>query len=198
MSNPVEARMRDYEKRVKRWTKIRVRSGLVFALMVILLGKPEFWAPGLIVVLIGIFLRVWASGYLLKNKFLCQEGPYCLTQHPLYFGSFISGLGLVFLVKTTWLLIVYILFFGMVYYYSIKIEEERLKLIFNSTYTDYAQRVWRFFPNPLDLGKFTVKGWDFRLFIKNKEYRNISGFLIVVLVLLIKSTFFKDFLNQGG
>ncbi len=42
---------------------------------------------------VGILIRAWATGHIRKNDELTISGPYALTRNPLYFGSFVIGLG---------------------------------------------------------------------------------------------------------
>ena len=35
----------------------------------------------------------WAAGTIRKNRVLTTHGPYAFTRNPLYFGSFIIGIG---------------------------------------------------------------------------------------------------------
>ncbi|MGH8104132.1 MAG: methyltransferase family protein, partial [bacterium] len=64
-------------------------------IVLIILARPDWmhlvWGAPLIVG--GAALRIWAAGTIKKQQTLAQEGPYALMRHPLYFGSFLGGLG---------------------------------------------------------------------------------------------------------
>jgi protein-S-isoprenylcysteine O-methyltransferase Ste14 len=52
-------------------------------------AQPVDWpfcaAP--VIVVLGLAVRLWASGFIVKNKELATNGPYALVRHPLYVGS---------------------------------------------------------------------------------------------------------------
>ncbi|MDP6959084.1 MAG: methyltransferase, partial [Planctomycetota bacterium] len=57
-----------------------------------------FWpAMGLLVV--GLSLRIWATGHLQKNQVLTVTGPYAYVKNPLYVGTFLCLAGLCILAQ---------------------------------------------------------------------------------------------------
>ena len=56
------------------------------------LGLPQS-AWSLLLVLPGLWLRAYASGYVKKNRELTQTGPYAYTRNPLYLGSILIAAG---------------------------------------------------------------------------------------------------------
>jgi len=74
----------------------RVHVGIVFALAYVAFSRPSaqtFWYGALLVV-VGESIRVWACGHLVRNEELTRDGPYSIVRHPLYLGSLLIGLGL--------------------------------------------------------------------------------------------------------
>ena len=78
--------------------RIRVPLGFVTAAAYLF----ELWrkAPqasaiawSLVLVLPGLWLRGYASGYVKKNRELTQTGPYAYTRNPLYLGSILIAAG---------------------------------------------------------------------------------------------------------
>ena len=60
-------------------------------------GRAD-WLPwvfplGLSIAVIGLLLRVWATGWLQKNEVLITGGPYRLTRNTLYLGTLLITTG---------------------------------------------------------------------------------------------------------
>ena len=77
---------------ITRWQRIarRIRVPLGFLTAAIYLFELARHAPvpaaiawSLILVLPGLWLRAYASGYVKKNRELTQTGPYAHTRNPL-------------------------------------------------------------------------------------------------------------------
>lgn len=65
----------------------------VAALLV--LARPSIWTLviGGGAAALGLALRVWATGYLVKNERFTREGPYRWVRHPLYLGTWLIATG---------------------------------------------------------------------------------------------------------
>lgn len=55
---------------------------------------PVSFAVGVPLVLLGVGVRVWAAGHLVKNRVLSVSGPYAYLRHPFYAGALAVVLGL--------------------------------------------------------------------------------------------------------
>ncbi|MFQ5507161.1 MAG: methyltransferase family protein [Planctomycetota bacterium] len=78
-----------------RPTPRRLLAYLLGAL-VLVFARPDavmIWL-GLGLAVPGLLLRIWATGYLSKNRRLTREGPYRHLRHPLYLGTWLIGTGL--------------------------------------------------------------------------------------------------------
>ena len=75
--------------------RIRVPAGFFFGAAYLYLCRPTLASAlaGVLVTLFGILVRIWAAGCIEKGRELEMRGPYRLTRNPLYFGSFLIGLG---------------------------------------------------------------------------------------------------------
>jgi len=96
---------------------------------------------GLIVILLGIFLRLWANGYVglvkvnrargrqgdTKVGQLVTAGPYAFVRHPLYLGTLLIGAGFLIAVSQPWLALVAAVAFALAYRPKIR-EEDRVLL----------------------------------------------------------------------
>ena len=75
--------------------RIRVPTGMAFALTFLYFSHPrqDLFLAGLGPALAGLGVRIWAAGHIEKGSQLAASGPYQRTRNPLYFGSFLIGLG---------------------------------------------------------------------------------------------------------
>ena len=69
--------------------------GVLFVLLVTALGRPTpalFWI-GVVLAVFGMAVRLWASGFVVKNEVLATTGPYGFVRHPLYVGNILICAG---------------------------------------------------------------------------------------------------------
>ena len=67
--------------------------GLGVILWLIAEPTPGSLLSGLCLVVVGLGLRGWAVGYLVKTERLAISGPYAHVRNPLYLGSLLVGAG---------------------------------------------------------------------------------------------------------
>ncbi len=101
---------------------------------------------GLLWILLGETLRLWAAGTIKKTRSLTITGPYRYTRNPLYFGSFLIGVGFIVLGQMAWWLIPYYILFKYVYGRVIKREEDQLRKRFGDPFVLFEKQVPQFFP----------------------------------------------------
>jgi protein-S-isoprenylcysteine O-methyltransferase Ste14 len=144
---------------------------------------PASLAAGLPVSLCGLALRGWAAGHLAKNARLAQSGPYAWVRNPLYIGTLLVAAGLVLASRSVGLGILFAGVFGLIYLPVIQLEEQHLRSLFPE-YADYARRVPALWPRPR-----LSSGPPFRpqLYMKNREYEALLGFLAGVALLVWKA-----------
>lgn len=143
-------------------------------------------AGGLLLILLGQFLRVSARGY--KSEFsqnshaLITGGPYQLVRNPMYLGIFFIGLGVVIMLFQWWVAALFIVIFSIRYITLIFAEEEKLRKMFPGSYEAYCSRVPRLFPRLYTLCKIKPAAY---LPLKpawfKKEISAIAALLIVSL-----------------
>ncbi len=89
-------------KTTERWQKVARRIRVPLGFLTAALYLFELWrreprlaavAWSLLLVLPGLWLRAYASGYVKKNRELTQTGPYAYTRNPLYLGSILIAAG---------------------------------------------------------------------------------------------------------
>ena len=116
--------------------RIRVPLGfLTAALYLYELGRrpplPAAVAWSLALVLPGLWLRGYASGYVKKNSELTQTGPYARTRNPLYLGSMFIAAGFALALLSWPLALVLAAGFAVIYIPVIAGEERFLRATFS-------------------------------------------------------------------
>lgn len=164
--------------------KHRTQLSGFLGVFILVLAKPtaKSLLGGLFLIVIGESIRIWSSGHIHKNKILTVTGPYSLTRNPLYVGSFLLGTGFVIATNIPWLIILYLVFFGVIYWFTIRWEEDKLKTIFVQEWKEYSRNVPRYFP-VLKIPKYRKGEFGWSQVFKNKELQNASVVLVVYAIL---------------
>lgn len=84
----------------------------------------------------------------LPPKVFVVSGPYRFSRNPMALGGLLQLLGEAAIYYSPTLLAIAIIFFAVVYFNAMLIEEPELRKRFGEPYKDYLKRVPRFFPNP--------------------------------------------------
>src|SRR5258706_9455982 len=78
--------------------------GVAFLMALTIIGAPiadlYYWGVGL--VLLGIAVRLWASGHVKKDKVLATTGPYAYVRHPHYVGNHLITVGFCLAASLWW------------------------------------------------------------------------------------------------
>jgi protein-S-isoprenylcysteine O-methyltransferase Ste14 len=167
--------------------KIRRIPIFILALLLVIFAKPDLpgMFVGIILILLGEGIRIWAAGHLQKNEVLTVTGPYAYVKNPLYIGSILITVGFCILADNIYLLAAATFMFCFHYIpYKKRVEGERLREIFGSRFDDYDEKVPDYIPRwtPYSNEK---NPWQFNNFIENSE----EGILMIVIagILLILS-----------
>ena len=168
--------------------RLRVLSGFLLLLAFAWFSKPllKSIAIGLPISLLGLSIRGWAAGHLVKNQQLATGGPFAYVRNPLYVGTLITALGIVIAARSAALAVIFFLVFMLVYLPVIELEEQHLRTIF-PTYAAYAAVVHRFLP----LTKFPGGKARFSpsIYMRNQEYKAAAGLALAAAWLLGKYWF---------
>ena len=159
--------------------KIRRAPVFIGAILLVVFAKPNpvGMAVGIILIIFGEGIRIWAAGHLQKNEMLTVPGPYAYVKNPLYIGSILMTAGFCILADNIYLLAAATFMFCFHYIpYKKKIEGDRLKKIFGSQYDDYDQKVPEYLPGRTPYSEEKVS-WQFKNFIENSE----EGILLIVI-----------------
>jgi protein-S-isoprenylcysteine O-methyltransferase Ste14 len=169
--------------------RLRVPFGFLLAGVFAWLARPSAatLAMGVPVALAGLALRAWAAGHLAKNERLATSGPYARTRNPLYLGTLIAAAGLAIAARRLELAALFGAAFALIYLPAIELEEQHLRKLF-PRYAEYALNVPLLWPRPRrwgDAGTFRAG-----LYLSNREYQALLGFLAGVALLAWKAAGF--------
>jgi protein-S-isoprenylcysteine O-methyltransferase Ste14 len=130
-----------------------MRQGVGLALMPVFafFSTPfpaAFWA-GAFFVAAGSLLRVYASGFIVKNRQLATEGPYSLVRHPLYTGNLLILIGFTAACARWWAPLVAVAFWWFYYPVAIQYEDRKLQRIFGTEWERWSATVPAVIPRRL-------------------------------------------------
>lgn len=170
--------------------KHRIKAGLLFSIVCFFIADPtkKTFFIGLPIVLIGLIMRAWAAGHILKGSYLIVSGPYSFSRHPLYIGSFLIGLGFTIISNSFYFLLCFLIYFMLFYPGAILKEEEGLNNKFNKSFLIYRAYVSSFISKEKKWylpGKFSR--FKFSLFLHNREYNLIIAIIIILGLLYLKT-----------
>jgi isoprenylcysteine carboxyl methyltransferase (ICMT) family protein YpbQ len=166
----------------------RTTFGWLFFLIVAIFwrGNIKKFFIGLPFIIIGESFRIVSSGIIKKNEILAKDGIYSIIRHPLYFGSFLIGFGFSISSDNPFIYAYFFIFYPLIYFFTIKKEEEFLSEKFKDEFENYKKSVPAFFP------KFNFKNifkdFSCETFLKNNEILNLLVIILLILFLSIKSS----------
>ncbi|MFT5169628.1 MAG: protein-S-isoprenylcysteine O-methyltransferase Ste14 [Lysobacterales bacterium] len=151
---------------------------------------------GMICILKGILMRGSSRAFKKQSSMqggtLVTTGPYGITRNPMYFGTFVCGLGFVLIAWPWWMVPVYIGFFYLRFNNTMVKEEKLLSEQFGDEYKKYCAKVARFFPRGLKKLK-KVKAYEIYnldLAFRTKEARALCYLPLLAVVLEVLQQYF--------
>ena len=169
--------------------RLRVTSGFILVIAFAWLSQPDATSLsiGLPVSALGLLLRAWATGHLEKNTRLTESGPYSYVRNPLYLGTLLAAAGFV-IASRRWLLgALFAAVFLLIYLPVIELEEQHLRKLFPD-FASYANRVPPLWPT-LRPSKSPHR-FRWHLYVHNREYQALLGFLAGAAYLIAKTFFY--------
>ena len=163
--------------------KLRLPLGFVFGIAYLIWARPTALTlvVGGVVAFIGVLIRAWASGHIVKNRRLAVTGPYAHTRNPLYFGSFLIGAG--FAIAVHWgLLLVVIGFWILVYVPTMERERKNIRERFPEEYDVYSANVPAFVPRVIPWAAEGAENGGFSpsLYMAHGEWKAGITYLLVM------------------
>lgn len=162
--------------------RFRVPLHFVVALVFFLFAQPEprLLAVGAVVVSVGLGLRAWAAGHLRRDTPVTVSGPYAHLRHPLYLGSAIILAGFAVVGGRLWLAALLAAYFLLLFVPVMRHEERTRLALASELYAAYRAQVPAFLPR---LGEPSRARFDFRLYLRNQEWRGALGCALLLLLL---------------
>lgn len=134
-------------------------------------------------ILLGLAIRMYASGFVLKNKELSTTGPYAFVRHPLYTGNIMILIGLCLINGFFWSFLTAFIFLWFYYPTAIEYEDRKLKSLFPDTWEEWASITPALMPK-MDLNGKIFSRLDLRSWSLKKSLVANYEPVIVVYVLV--------------
>lgn len=135
---------------------------------------------GALLVIAGALLRSWAAGIIQKRTVLATQGPYALTRHPLYLGSFMIMMGFALALEDKVAILGTAAVILFIYLPTIRNEERLLAERFGEAWLHYTAVTGLFLPKRMPP---RMAQWQFVRWRHHREYRALI-FTLLALVLL--------------
>ncbi len=178
-----------------RWQRVARRIRVPLGFVTAALYLFELWrhvpdlravAWSLVLVIPGVWLRGYASGYVKKNLELTTTGPYAWVRNPLYLGSILIAAGFAVALMSWMVAVALAVMFVAIYVPVIASEERFLRGTFPE-FEAYCRRVPRLIPRlgPAPAMPGTERGrFSLPLYLKHREYNALIGSTLLYAVLL--------------
>ncbi len=176
-----------------RFRKLRLYVAWLFTIALAIYARSTergFWI-GAPVILVGEAIRIWAHGYLKKAKELATHGPYAFVRNPLYIGNFLIGFGFCLIIWNPIIGVVYPIGFFLVYWVTVRGEEQRLAFSFGDAYANYLQNVPRFLPRLVPYKDRTNGTFTFHRAWEHGECITILASLASFLLLYLRQELYQ-------
>ena len=169
--------------------RLRLPLGFILSGLYLAFARPTLLSlsVGGAIAFIGVLVRAWASGHIMKNDRLATTGPYAHTRNPLYFGSFLIGAG--FAMAAHWsLLLLVVAFFVFVYAPTMERERANIRGRFPDAYAEYERNVPAFLPRPIPWQGPGAEPNPFSaaLYMKHGEWKAALGFVLALAWLVYR------------
>ena len=168
--------------------RLRVPLGFAAAVVYLWLARPTL--PSILLgapfVLAGEALRVWASGYLTKNRALTTAGPYRHTRHPLYLGSALLVVGFALGSGSLALGAGLVAVFALVYAAVARREEEHLNRRFGPEYAAWCAAVPALVPRLRAWEGGDDAAFSWAAVRRHRELRAVTGAALLLAFLAVR------------
>lgn len=160
--------------------------GLLLAVLFAAIAQPIPWVLYLstVFVVLGVGVRLWASGFIMKNKELATNGPYALVRHPLYVGNILIVYGFVAASGIWWTFIVATAFFVFYYPPAIEYEDRKLSGIFGESWQEFANQTPALLPTLGGRQRDLGGNWSFKTSMTANLEPIIAVFLLACLLFI--------------
>jgi len=177
--------------------KSRSFTPVPFLLVILVFAAPAWWSVtlGAGLMLLGEAIRIWGVGYAgfitrtrnVGAPLLVTSGPFAIIRNPLYAGNFFLALGacVAFNALMPWVLILYVVLYGVQYHFIVRLEETTLENKFGDAYRRYTAKVPRFFPGFRKYDEPSQVFFNAGIAFANERKTFVSIVLILALSILL-------------
>jgi protein-S-isoprenylcysteine O-methyltransferase Ste14 len=167
-------------------------------LLVFFPPRPAGFIAAAPLIVLGLALRSWGAGHLVKNDALTLTGPYAHLRHPLYAGTILVATGFAVLfggVLGIGLMAVIWPWFAFHYFpRKESVESARLEVLYGEEFTSYREAVPALWPRlvgwtpPRSKAKKAseVQQWELERYSDNNELGTLLAVVVGVLVIWIR------------
>ena len=159
--------------------------GVILVVVFAVLSQPTlyFFILGCLLVLDGLLIRLYASGFVYKNKELSTSGPYAYVRHPLYTGNILILIGISFAAGSISALVISIIFFWFYYPAAIEYEDRKLKSLFPDSWDSWSQQTPALVPK-FKFNRLNLAEWSWEKSLKKNYEPVIFAFVLFWLIFL--------------
>ena len=176
-----------YDLKHRRY-RFRQFVGIGFLFALTILGRPaelgnagrNIFLIGAMFVLIGILVRLWASGHVKKDQTLTTTGPYGYVRHPLYVGNHLITLGFCVASGLWWSFVVWALIAVIFYPGTIAHEDEVLRRLFGQAWERWRAQTRALIPRLGPYRPGATGEWSLA-----QSWHNGEPVIIAILVLCL-------------
>lgn len=166
--------------------RFRQFVGIVFLILATSVGNPNiiFFIPGVMIALLGMAIRMWASGHVKKDKLLATTGPYAYVRHPLYVGNHLIMFGFCLASGLWWTFVLWIIIGVLFYPPAIRHEDRLLERLFPNEWPDWYAKTQALIPSRVPYRRDQAAQWSFRQSLRQNGEPIIAALLLLGLYLL--------------
>jgi protein-S-isoprenylcysteine O-methyltransferase Ste14 len=172
-----------------RYNRHRTRQlvGISFVILLTIVGRPTnavLFFTGAALVMLGIAVRLWASGHVRKNKALATNGPYAYVRHPQYVGNHLITLGFCLASGLWWSYFVWIALGFFYYPQTIAHEDQHLARSFPGVWEAWSKQTRALIPSLRPYRSGQAAQWSFRQSLRQNGEPIIAVLLLLCLYIL--------------
>ena len=158
----------------------RQALGLLLVVLFGLVGQPEAttFSAGAAFIGLGTVVRLYASGFIVKNKELATNGPYALVRHPLYTGNLLILFGFSLAAGLWWVWLISVAFVWFYYPTAIEYEDRKLHAIFGERWLNWRDTTPALLPAWRNWRQLGSGSWSFMKSLRENLEPVIVAFLL--------------------
>ncbi|MFL6621821.1 MAG: methyltransferase family protein [Sulfurifustaceae bacterium] len=161
--------------------------GIAFLILLTTVGAPtdaRAYVVGLVLAVLGIAVRLWASGHVKKDKVLATTGPYAYVRHPLYVGNHLITFGFCLASGLWWSFIVWLALALFYYPQTIQHEDRLLARLFPGQWEAWSKETRALIPRITPYQSGQRSEWSFAQSLRQNGEPIIAALLILFLSIL--------------